>query len=274
LSGIAENVSHLSASNHRDARFNFFALEAERMIEREEKLDTDEGTMGVFIVRPDGDGPFPAVIQIMDALGMREELREHARRVASWGYYVLSPDLFYRFGLKAPLSTDEKGMETIMGAVKALTDERAVSDAKAVLEFAQRDNAVSLKKIGIYGYCMGGRFALVLADALGPRVAAGASIHPGWVTDQPKPHLALDHVQAEFYFGIADNDQMATQEDMAALERGLVARRIRYQLEWHPGAFHGFMMPSRSDVYDAATADIVWHRIQALFARTLGKFLP
>jgi Dienelactone hydrolase family len=116
------------------------------MIEREEKLDTDEGTMGVFIVRPDGDGPFPAVIQIMDALGMREELREHARRVASRGYYVLSPDLFYRFGLEAPLSTDEKGMKTIMGAVKALTDERAVSDVKAVLESAQRDNVHRSKR--------------------------------------------------------------------------------------------------------------------------------
>jgi carboxymethylenebutenolidase len=239
------------------------------MIEQEQKLETDEGTMGVFIARPDGDGPFPAVIQIMDALGMREELREHARRVASWGYYVLSPDLFYRFGLKAPLSTDEKGMKTIMDAVKALTDERVVSDVKAVLEFAQRDNAASIKKIGIYGYCMGGRLALVLAEALGPHITASASVHPGWVKDQPKPHLALDHVQAELYFGIADNDQMATREDMAALERGLVARRIRYQLEWHPGAFHGFMMPSRSDVYDAATSDIVWHRIQTLFARTL-----
>jgi carboxymethylenebutenolidase len=239
------------------------------MIEREEKLDTEEGIMNVFIVRPDGDGPFPVVVQIMDALGMREELREHARRVASWGYYVLSPDLFYRFGLKTPLSTDEEGMKVIMGAVKALTDERAVSDATAVLELAQRDNAASLKKIGIYGYCMGGRFALVLAEALGPHVAAGASVHPGWVKEQPKPHLALDHVQAELYFGIADNDQMATREDMAALERELDARRIRYQLEWHSGSFHGFMMPSRSDVYDAATADIVWLRIQALFARTL-----
>jgi carboxymethylenebutenolidase len=239
------------------------------MIEREEKLDTEEGTMDVFIVRPDGDGPFPVVIQIMDALGMREELREHGHRVASWGYYVLSPDLFYRFGLKAPLSTDEEGMKVIMGAVKALTDERAVSDAKAVLELAQRDNAASFERIGIYGYCMGGRLALVLAEALGPHVAASASVHPGWVKDQPKPHLALDHVQAELYLGIADNDQMATREDMAALERGLNARCIRYQLEWHPGAFHGFMMPSRSDVYDEAAADNVWHRIQALFARTL-----
>lgn len=239
------------------------------MIERDEKLTTVEGTMDVFIARPDGVGPFPVVIQIMDGLGMREELREHARRVASWGYYALSPDLFYRLGLKGPISPDEEGMKAITGAIQSLTDERAVSDVKAVLELALTDNAASPEKIGIYGYCMGGRLALVLAEAVGQRVAASASVHPGWFPTHPRPHLALDHVRAELYLGIADNDQMATREDMAALEQGLNARGIRYQLEWHPGAFHGFMMPSRSDVYDAAAADIVWHRIRTLFARTL-----
>ena len=84
------------------------------MIDRMETVKTADGKMEVFTTRPEGNGPFPVVIQIMDGLGMREELRDHARRTASWGYYVVSPDLFYRAGLKGPLATDEKGMKVIM----------------------------------------------------------------------------------------------------------------------------------------------------------------
>ena len=55
--------------------------------------------MPTFVVHPDGAGPFPVVLFYMDAPAMREELHEMARRIAGQGYYVLLPDLFYRFGV-------------------------------------------------------------------------------------------------------------------------------------------------------------------------------
>jgi carboxymethylenebutenolidase len=241
------------------------------MIERTEKLNTNDGTMDVFITRPDGHGQFPVVVQIMDGLGMREELRNHARRTASWGYYVIAPDLFYRSGLKGPIATDREGMKIIMAAIQELTDQRARSDVERALGLAA-DDAASLKgSTGMYGFCMGGRLTLVLAQALGKRVAAGASIHAGGlVTDLPdSPHRGLDRVKAELYFGIADKDQMATPQQMAELEKGLEAHNISYQLEWHPGALHGFMMPSRADLYNEGAAEKVWGRLEALFARKL-----
>jgi carboxymethylenebutenolidase len=75
-------------------------------------------------------------------------------------------------------------------------------------------------------------------------------------------------VAAELYFGIADQDQRATPAQMAELEEALEAHNIRYQLEWHPGALHGFMMPSRAE-YNEGAAEKVWGRLEALFARTL-----
>ncbi|MBM3594907.1 MAG: hypothetical protein FJX31_03725 [Alphaproteobacteria bacterium] len=71
--------------------------------DRNESVATADGMMDVSITRPDGPGPFPVVVQLMDGLGMREELHGHARRVAGWGYCVVAPDLFYRQGLKGPL---------------------------------------------------------------------------------------------------------------------------------------------------------------------------
>ncbi len=74
---------------------------------------------------------------------------------------------------------------------------------------------------------------------------------------------------AELYFGIADKDAMATPEQMAELEKALAARKVDYQLEWHPGALHGFMMPSRTALYHRDAAETVWRRMEALFARRL-----
>jgi carboxymethylenebutenolidase len=244
-----------------------------KTVDRIEHVKTPDGTMEVFVAHPQGAGPFPVIVQVMDALGMREELHDHARRAAAWGYYVLAPDVFYRVGLKGPIDlSNPDGMQKIMAAMKDLTDARATADIQAVLSMAERDKAAAKGKIGIYGFCMGGRLTLVLAQALGDRVAAAASIHPGGlVVDQPaSPHLHLDHVKAELYFGIADQDRGATPEQMKELEAALRKHKIRYQLEIHAGALHGYMMPSRSELYQEAAAEKVWGVMQSLFKRNLA----
>ena len=241
------------------------------MIERSEKVKTQDGVMDVFFTRPDGAGPFPVAIQIMDALGMRDELLEHARRVASWGYCVITPDLLYRSGVKGPVNLDEAGIKVIMGAMKELTDARAISDVDQVLKLADKESAARKGKAGIFGYCMGGRLTLVLAQAFGDRIAAGGSVHPGGlaVDAAESPHKHVDKVKAKLYFGIADKDNGATPEQMAELEKALKAKGINYQLEWYPGALHGFMMPHRADAYNKDAAEKCWGRFKDLFASTL-----
>ena len=243
------------------------------MAERSATITTSDGEMDVFIAHPDGaGGPWPVIVQLMDGIGMRNELRDHARRTASWGYYVLAPDLYYRFGLKGPLdfSVPEE-REKVMGAIRDLTRERAAADVEAALKLAQNDPYAREGRVGLYGFCMGGKLTLELAQALADRVAAGASIHPGnLVTDQASsPHRRLDAVSAELYFAIADNDANATPEQIAGLESELQAHGTKYQLEWHPGALHGFMMPSRPELFNEQAAERVWDRMEALFARTL-----
>ena len=242
------------------------------MTDRIETVQTADGAMEVFLAHPDGPGPFPVLVQLMDGLGMREELHDHARRAASWGYYVLSPDLYYRYGLKGPLDfSDPEGREKIMTAFQSLTADKVGGDVKATLAIADADPAARKGKIGIYGFCMGGKFTLVMSEVLGDRVAAGASIHPGQlVTDGlDSPHRNLGHVEAELYFGIADQDPSASPEQMVELEKALAAAHIHYALEWHPGALHGYMMSSRTELYNEATAEKVWGRIEALFAGAL-----
>ena len=66
------------------------------MIDFEIDIPTGDGAMNTFVAHPDGDGPFPAVFMYMPASGIRDELRDMARRLAMHGYIVLLPNLYYR----------------------------------------------------------------------------------------------------------------------------------------------------------------------------------
>ena len=66
------------------------------MIEKNTKIETEEGQMETFITFPEEGGPFPTIFFFMDAPGKREELHDMARRIAATGYYVMLPNLYYR----------------------------------------------------------------------------------------------------------------------------------------------------------------------------------
>ena len=68
------------------------------MIEQTLDIATKDGAMETFLCRPERGGPFPPVLLLMDAPGIREELRDMARRLGTAGYYVVLPNLYYRAG--------------------------------------------------------------------------------------------------------------------------------------------------------------------------------
>jgi len=243
------------------------------MIESNVTLETADGKMPVFIVHPDEDGPFPTVLFYMDALGIREELRDMARRCASAGYFAMLPDLYYRWGCPsfdpAPLAQgilDPKMIELN----NALAISMTALDTAAMLEYAAVDPASRLPA-GTVGYCMGGRHALGAAAAYAGEVAAFASLHGGrLVSDTPQsPHLLVARtLAAEAYFGWADNDETAPAGHMRAIGTALAARGGRHRVELHRGALHGFTFPERY-CYHKRAAEQVWARLFALFRRNL-----
>ena len=83
------------------------------MIEKICNVRTADGEMETFTARPDGDGPFPAVVLYMDAPGIRGELYDFGRRIAGEGYYALVPDLYYRRG-RVRLDMTLRGARKVM----------------------------------------------------------------------------------------------------------------------------------------------------------------
>lgn len=243
------------------------------MIERDIEIRTRDGSMPCFVVHPDEDGPFPVVVFYMDALGIREELRDMARRFATVGHYVLLANLYYRDGGPsfdaAPLA--EGRLDPRMMALNsALTTAMTARDTAAMLEAADADPAADAGRCATVGYCMGGRHALASAAAYPDRVRAMASLHGGRLVDDGpgSPHRLMAAMKAEAYFGWADRDEVAPLEHKHAVEDALAARGLPYRVELHPGALHGFTFPERY-CYNKVAAERVWARLFAMFRRTL-----
>lgn len=244
------------------------------MIERDIDIATADGRMPCFVVHPDEGGPFPVVLVYMDALGIREELRDMARRFASAGYYTMLANLYYRDG--GP-SFDPSVLATgtldprMMALNDALSMAMTAGDTKAMLDFAARDANAGARAAAV-GYCMGGRHALAAAAACPDRIGAYASLHGGRLVNAgaDSPHLLIARTNAESYFGWAEDDPVAPLAHADALEAALVARGLPYRIEHHKGAEHGFTFPERY-CYQKQAAERVWSRLFALFLRNLER---
>ncbi|MGC4396467.1 dienelactone hydrolase family protein [Hydrogenophaga sp. T2] len=234
-------------------------------------LNTPDGVMNTERFVPDGPGPHPVVLFYMDAFGVRDELRDMARRLAGLGYLVLMPNLYYRETRRFVLQPGEAGMDILRAMMGRLSIAMVQRDTGAMLDFVDSDRAARRERIGAVGYCMSGPFVIGAADRYPDRIAAIASIHgANMVTEAPdSPHRLAARLRCETYVACAEIDKWAPPAEMAELERQLRASGAPHTLEWYPGAQHGFVFPQRAHAYDAVSAERHWQRLEALFARCL-----
>jgi len=242
------------------------------MIEREIDLETPDGTMNTFVVQPDEGGPHPAILFYMDAPGKREELHDMARRIASVGYFVVLPNLYYRSTREFTMENSADGMKRMFEMMRTLSNGMVVEDTRALLAFVDAESGAREGKVGAVGYCMSGPFVFAAAAAYPERFAATASIYgAGLVTDRDdSPHHTADRIRGEIYFACAEIDRYAPKEQIDALTEHLTKTDIDYRIEWYPGVEHGFAFPQRDGIYDKPAAEQHWERLFSLFARNLG----
>jgi carboxymethylenebutenolidase len=241
-------------------------------------VTTDEGAVDAFLAEPADDARHPAVLFYMDGFGLRQRLYDMAERIAAEGYVVLVPNVYYRHG-RAPLIADlsdllkpenrERMLETIRPFAASLTVQATMRDAHAYLDFLAGYESVAPGPVGITGYCMGGALAVRTAGTFPDRVAAVASFHGGnLATEAPdSPHLLADRIQAEFYFGHADQDRSMSADRIAVLEEALDRAGVRHESEVYQGAAHGYTM-SDTAAYSPAATDRHWAALFALLGRT------
>ncbi len=240
------------------------------MIERELDVVTAEGEMKTFIFHPESDGPHPVVLYLMDAPSIRPQLKDMASRLATAGYYVMLPYLFYRGGPFREFGMSDEDMHARRDLMGSVTPTNIISDAEALLAVADGDPAARGGKVGAVGFCMSGGLTLALAKAMPDRVAAAASIHGAWmVRDAPdSPHLGVDEIKAEVYLGWAHDDPTAPVAELDQLRASMEAAGVRYTYDLYTDAVHGYA-PRGTDRYNRFASEQHWERVHSLMRRSL-----
>ena len=246
------------------------------MIDQQIEIPTKDGHTTTFITHPERGGPFPVIIFYMDAPAIREELRDMARRLATSGYYVMLPNMYYRSGVMelGPIPPDPEAPERkrMFGFMNSINIPLVMEDTRALLAYADTQPAANAKIVGTVGYCMSGRYAINAATHFPDRVKAAASIYGTHLaTDQPdSPHLAGKKSKAELYFGCAETDIYAPMEIIEKVRQTMNDDSANAEVEVYPGTHHGFAFPKRP-VYHRDAAERHWERLLALYRRTLAS---
>lgn len=239
------------------------------MIERQVDVTTPEGTVPTFVFHPEHDGPHPVVLYLMDAPSIRPALKDMASRLGTAGFYVMLPYLYYRGGPFREFGMSDEDMHARQELMESVTPTSIVSDAEALLAFADSDPAARGGKVGAVGFCMSGGLTLAVAKAFPGRVAAAASIHGAWLvrdTDD-SPHRGLDRVQAEVYFAWCDNDATAPTSDIPIMEAALKEAGVTYTIDFLTEAVHGFAPAGPR--YNREASELHWERVHSLLRRNL-----
>jgi len=201
-------------------------------------IPSNQGDIPTFICTPDGDGPWPAVIVIHDALGMTDDLRNHTRWLASHNFLAAAPNLFHWGGRASCLIKTMKDM--------AKSDKgRAFDDIAAVKTWLTNHKDFS-GKIGIMGFCYGGGFALALAPNHGYSASA---VNYGAIADWGMEKL-VDSCPIVGSYGKSD----PTLKGMAnKLDEILSENSIPHDIKEYEGVGHGFM-----NLHDAKDSSLIF----------------
>jgi carboxymethylenebutenolidase len=235
----------------------------------------DGFALPAYVARPEGEGPFPVVIVASEIFGVHDYIRDVCRRLAKQGYAAVAPAFFNRVEDPAPLAD----MQRIMQIVSAAGYEQVMGDIAATLDWASQQLWANSDKVGITGFCWGGkvvwqacaRFAAIDAGvAWYGRLAPAPDASPAQVSaGQPWPVDVAADLKAPvlgLYGGRDQGIPLASVEQMRqALAR---AGQTGSEIVVYDDAPHGFHADYRAS-YVAADAKHGWDRLTALFASKL-----
>ncbi|MFM7030846.1 MAG: dienelactone hydrolase family protein [Micrococcales bacterium] len=218
------------------------------------------------LVTPDGSGPWPAVVMVHEVFGIDENMQAHMLRMAQAGYVVIMPDLYSRGGMRRCLTATFKSLAA--GTGQAFDDIEAAK--RHVLALPETTD-----KVGVAGFCMGGGFALLLANR-------------GYDAANPNYGMLPSDLDAALsgacpIIGNYGGKDSQLKGAKAKLDAAASAAGVIHDIKEYPDAGHAFMNPNQGGGPVFGTilrvtgakpnpdaAKDAWQRIEGFFAEHLG----
>ncbi|MDQ1154806.1 dienelactone hydrolase family protein [Brevundimonas sp. SORGH_AS_0993] len=250
--------------------------DAQGLVTAEVRYPAPDGfDLPAYVARPAGDGPFPVVIVVSEIFGVHDYIKDVCRRLAKAGYAAVAPAFFVRVEDPAPLSDTGR----IMQIVGAAGYEQVMGDIAATLDWTSQQLWAKDGKIGITGFCWGGkvvwqaaaRFAVVGAGvAWYGRLAPAPDATPVQIASgQPWPVDLANDLKAPVLGLYGGQDQGIPLASVDRMRQALTrAGQTHSEIVVYPDAPHGFHADYRASYVEADARD-GWRRLLAVFDKAL-----
>ena len=226
------------------------------------EVSTPAGKMPAQLARPAAGEAPAAIVVVQEAFGLNAHIQGVARRLAAEGYVTLAPDLYYRGGAGRTAGYDE--LPRAIEMMGALRDDGIVDDVRAAIAQLRAQPGVRADRIGITGFCMGGRVSYLAACALPGDVAAAVPFYGGGIPVERTATLAAPVLA---FFGEDDAFIPLPQVERLRAEAARLGKSV--EIVVYPKAGHGFFCDERASYQAEAAAD-AWRRMLAFFRQRLA----
>ena len=247
--------------------------DAEGLEAGEVKIPVADGEIPAYRAMPSKGKKFPVAIVVQEIFGVHEHIKDVCRRFAKLGHMAIAPALYARQGDVSGLA-----MEDVMKVVAKVPDSQVMSDLDSTIAYARSTGRTDAKRVGITGFCWGGRIVWLYAAhnkdldagvAWYGRLVARADAPPNPLTPR-QPVDVVDELKAPVLGLYGGKDQGIPQESVermrAALRKSKSKAAQKSDIVVYPDAGHGFHADYRPS-YDKAAATDGWRRLQEWFKR-------
>lgn len=232
----------------------------------------DTPPMEAYWAHPEGKGPWPGVLVLMEIFGVNTHIQEVTERLAAEGYAALAINFYHRTTLNLNLGYSAAEVAIGREHKEKTTRQGIFEDVETAIHYLQGSPEVAPKdRFGAMGFCFGGHVAYLAATL--PEIAATASFYGGGiatmtpgggaptVTETPK-------IQGKILCLFGDQDPLISMRETVEIEKALTSAGVDHEVVHYPEAGHGFFCNQRSD-YNPHAAQDAWTRVKDLFAQTL-----
>ena len=243
------------------------ATSADGLTAGEVKIPTADGEIPAYRAMPAQGGPFPVVLVVQEIFGVHEHIKDVCRRFAKEGYVAVAPELYARQGDPSKY-TDWKQLYAEI--VSKVPDAQVLSDLDAAAAWAGKSSSGDVNRVGVTGFCWGGRITWLYA-AHSSRVKAGVAWYGRLAGESTplQPKYPLD-VAAELKAPVlglyGGQDQGIPLADVEKMRAALAAAKSPSEIVVFPDAPHGFNADYRPS-YRAEDAREAWKQCLAWFRR-------
>jgi carboxymethylenebutenolidase len=231
------------------------------------RLRTVDGEMKCHQAQPRGPGKFPAVVVIMEAFGLNDHVKDVTERLAGEGYAAIAPDLYYR---ESPNVVGYDQLQAAIGLMQKLVDEKVIQDLRSVVNHLKAQNFVNTDRIGITGFCMGGRIAFLAACKFPAEIKAAVPFYGGGIAADSATapvNFAAD-LKAPVLCFFGEKDPYIPLTQVQQIDDTLRSLGKAYEVKVYPDADHGFFCDDRASYHPQAAKD-AWEKMKAWFERYL-----